>query len=580
MRKKAIPFIVIFFVSFLLLASINCSKKDTPATAKSSESKLVSFDFKTSSNIGLAQDVSGVINESAKTVTITLPPFTAVSNLIAIFSTSPKSICKVGTVVQQSGTTANNFINPVSYTITAEDGSEQTYVVSVVVSNSNEAKLTSLILKKQFNPLLSQDYAGVIDEANKKVTFNLPPLTQVTNLIATFTSSVGSTVKIGTVSQQSNITANNFTTPANYVITAQDGTTSQTYVVTANVALSDQNYITSFSFSAGTNTGIAKDIVGLITKDDKEILLRNPYLSKTAFISNFAISPGATLKLNGVTQTSGVTSNNFSSELVYEVVAQNGASRTYKVKTTAHITNFDEFIKECPMDDPNINQILTDFQIRIDGNVVNTFPCTNSYYPMTEAQYNDQVKWLQTLRILFYLDYGQSNHLPWTNLRIYDWLKSKIGGIDIQTGLNGGYCCGSYNGKQFITVGGLKNNPFGNWAQIPDLYNAWSMTNFVLLLHETRHLDGFPHSSCCVAGANRCDSQYDINNLSPYGMHMWWFNSILNRTLDFGFDCLSTTFKNAVVDGTWIQMDNQKTNFCIQPAIPAKPAYWNDCKYK
>ncbi len=579
MRKQKILLFITIFTTVLFLTATNCTKKDATSTAKSSEAKLISFDFKASSNPGLSQDVSGVVNESAKTVTVTLPPLTSVNSIVATFSISPKSTCKVGTVAQQIGTTANDFTNAVSYVVTAEDGTQQSYTVNVSVTKSTEAKLVSFNFRKQFNPSLSQDYTGVIDEVNKKVTFNLPPFTQVANLIASFTSSAGSGVKIAAVNQQSDVTANNFSTPLSYIVTAQDATTVQTYVVTANVALSDQNFITSFSFSKTTNNGIAKDIIGLITKDDKEILLRNPYLSKTAFVSNFTLSPGATLKLNGVTQTSGVTNNNFSGELMYEVAAQNGASRTYKIKTTAHITNFNEFIKECPMDDPNINQILLDFQFRIDGNVVNTFPCSGSYYPMTEAQFTDQVKWLQTLRYLFYLDYGQANHLPWTNLRIYDWVKSKIGGINIQTGLSGGFCCSNFNNKPFINLGMLKNS--GNWAQIPDLYNAWSMNNVVLLLHETRHVDGYLHStSCCVAGSNRCDSEYDINNLSAYGMHIWWLRAVLNRQFDFGFDCLPTGFKNPVVDGTWTQMDNQKINFCNQPITPAKPAYWNDCKYK
>ncbi len=577
MKKKKFPFIISLSMTVLLLVGINCSKKESNLIAKSSEAKLLSFDFKAASNQGLTQDVSGTVNESNKTVTITLPPLTAVNNLIATFSISPKSTIKVGTIVQQSGTTANTFTNPVLYTVTAEDGTQQTYTVAV---NSNEAKLTSFSLKKQFNLSLSQDYTGLIDEALKKVTINLPAFTQVSSLIASFTTSTGAAVKIGTIEQQSDVTANNFSSPLNYVVTAQNGTTAQTYAVSANVALSGQNFITSFSFTAAKNTGIAKDMIGLITKTDNEVLIRNPYLSKTNFVSTFTLSPGATLKLNGVTQVSGVTSNNFSSELNYEVVAQNGASRIYKIKTTAHITNFDEFIKECPTDDPNINQILTDFQIRIDGNLVNSFPCSGSYYPMTAAQYNDQIRWLQTLRILFYLDYGQSNHLPWTNLRIYDWLKSKIGGINIETGLNGGYCCVAYNGKQFITVGALKNNPFGNNAEIQDLYLAWSMNNFALLLHETRHLDGFGHSSCCVAGSNRCDSQYDINNLSPYGMHIWWYRAVLNRQFDFGFDCQSSTFIKNMIDNTWNGLDQQRNNFCNPPITPVKPAYWNDCKYK
>lgn len=582
MRKQRLSLIIVLSITVLLVAGTNCTKKDSvaPSLAKSSDAKMLSFDFKVSSNPSLPQDFTGVINESAKTISVTLPSLTPVNNLIASFSFSPKATVKIGSTTQQSGNTANDFNNPISYTVVAEDGTQQTYSVSVTVPKSNEAKFTSFSLKKILNPALAQDYTGVIDEANKKVTFNLPSFTAVNNLIMSFASSPGSTVKIGTVTQQSEVTVNNFTTPLNYVVTAQDASASQTYTVTANVALSDQNFITTFSFSKSANSGISKDIIGLISKEDKEVVLRNPYLSKTSFISNFTLSPGAVLKLNGVTQNSGLTVNNFSNDLTYEVIAQNGASRTYKIKTTAHITNFEDFIKECPLDDPNINQILTDFQIRIDGNVVSSFPCSGSFYPMTKEQFTDQTKWLQTLRVLFYLDYGQSNHLPWTNLRIYDWLKSKIGGINIQTGLNGGYCCSNYNGKQFIVVGALKNNTSGNFAEIPNLDFAWSMNNFVLLLHEARHLDGFPHSSCCVAGSNRCDSQYDLNNLSPYGLHIWWLKSVLNREFDFGFDCQSPSFIKNRIDETWTQMNDQKRNFCVEPTIPAKPAYWNDCKYK
>lgn len=443
---------------------------------------------------------------------------------------------------------------------------------------SNEAKLTTFVFKKQNNTSLNQDYLGIIDETNKKVTFNFPSFSQVTNLVASFAISEKATAKVGSTNQQSEVTPNIFTSPVVYTIVAEDGTT-QNYTVTITVQQSDDAFFTSFSFLKNNNSGIAKDITGLLTKDDKEIHLRNPYLTKNGFVANFTVSPGATVKVNGITQVSGVTNNTFSGDVIYEVTAQSGKVKTYKIKTTSHILKFDEFIQECPTNDPNINKILADFQIRIDGNLVSSFPCAEPYYPMTKAQYNDQIKWLQTLRILFYLDYGQENHLPWTNLRIYDWLKSKIGGINIVTGLNGGYCCNTFDGKSFINVGALKNNSFGNFAEIPNLDFAWSMNNFVLLLHETRHRDGFPHSDCCVAGTARCDSRYDLTNLSPYGMHIWWYNAVLSRQFDFGFDCLPNMI-TSVIDGTWNSMNNQKTNFCTQPTIPAKPAYWNDCKYK
>lgn len=72
---------------------------------------------------------TGTINEAAKTVAVTVPYGTNVTALVAYLITTGASV-KVGTTVQVSGTTANNFTNPVAYTITAADGSTQDYIVS------------------------------------------------------------------------------------------------------------------------------------------------------------------------------------------------------------------------------------------------------------------------------------------------------------------------------------------------------------------------------------------------------------------------------------------------------------------
>lgn len=345
-------------------------------------------------------------------------------------------------------------------------------------------------------------------------------------------------------------------------------------------AKSSEANITAFSFPRSNNPFLTKDSKGYITLDDREIDVRSPYLASGSYVAAFTVSPGATVSVNGVPQISGQTPNNFSADVTYEVVAQNGAMRSYRVRTTVHILDIADFLQECPLDDQNIAQILRDFEFRVDGQVVQNFPCTSPYYPMTNAQFNDQVKWLQTLRLLFYLDYGQSRHLPWTSLRIYDWVKSKIGGINILTGLNGGFCCTTFNGRPFITVGALKNNTFGNLQSLPDLRLAFSINNVPLLLHEVRHLDGFPHSNCCPAGAGRCDNEYDLKNLSPYGMHNWWNSAVLNRQFDFGFNCQSSDFIRNAIDSGWNSIDQQKGNFCTSYVTPTKPAYWNDCRYK
>jgi len=75
---------------------------------------------------------TGVIT-ATDSVLVTVPAATNVNNLIANFTLSPLAIAKVGTVLQVSGTTPNNFTTVVTYTIIAEDNSTKDYIVKVTV---------------------------------------------------------------------------------------------------------------------------------------------------------------------------------------------------------------------------------------------------------------------------------------------------------------------------------------------------------------------------------------------------------------------------------------------------------------
>ena len=73
---------------------------------------------------------TGTINGSV--IVVTVPYNTSVTALVATFATTGVSV-KVGSTVQNSGITANNFTNPVTYTVTAANGSTRGYVVTVTV---------------------------------------------------------------------------------------------------------------------------------------------------------------------------------------------------------------------------------------------------------------------------------------------------------------------------------------------------------------------------------------------------------------------------------------------------------------
>ena len=173
---------------------------------------------------------AGAIDENAKTVAVTVPNGTNVTALIAWFSTTGASVHVAGTR-QVSGTTTNDFTNPVAYTVTAADGSTTVYTVTVTVTPAAGSAKT--ITAYSFtNPTA----LGVINESAKTIDVALPFGSNVTALVALF-STTGASVKVAGIEQVSGTTANNFTSPVMYSVTAVDST-SATYLVTVTVAAS------------------------------------------------------------------------------------------------------------------------------------------------------------------------------------------------------------------------------------------------------------------------------------------------------------------------------------------------------
>jgi uncharacterized delta-60 repeat protein len=111
-------------------------------------------------------------------------------------------------------------------------------------------------------PLLSSEKAitafslngcfGKINEAGKTITVSLPRGTDLTKLVATFTTT-GASVKVGSTVLISGTTAIDFyiTNPVTYTVTAEDSTT-QDYTVTETVSSSFSGFIDTTFGAAGT----------------------------------------------------------------------------------------------------------------------------------------------------------------------------------------------------------------------------------------------------------------------------------------------------------------------------------------
>jgi hypothetical protein len=232
---------------------------------------------------------------------------------------------------------------------------------------------------------------------------------------------------------------------------------------------------------------------------------------------------------------------------------------------TRGIQNIKIFLDQCPTKDPAFGEIMLDFEIRRDGRPTTVPFCSEPVSAMGVREYTDELIVLQALRVMYYMDRGMSGHLPWTSMTLYDWMKTKIRGIDIITG-GGAACCETINGKTFIFVGSqddLNREGHKTWIGIAG--------DITLYAHEARHVDDFPHSSCCgIPGG--CDDAFDTANLSAYAVPWWLFSLWLSGTINVGYACL-TPSEAAEATGLFLQaMNSLRDRFCTtKPALVSPP---------
>ena len=167
-----------------------------------------------------------------------MPTDTDVTALVATFTTTGANV-EVGSTVQISGTTANNFTSPVIYTVTAADATTQDYTVTVTV------------VAKSITAFSLNGAQGTINQTAKTISVTVPTGTDVTALVATFTTT-GSKVDINGTKQTSGATAHNFTSPVVYTVTGVDATT-QDYTVTVIIE-SANKLATAVNVSMTPNT--------------------------------------------------------------------------------------------------------------------------------------------------------------------------------------------------------------------------------------------------------------------------------------------------------------------------------------
>lgn len=185
---------------------------------RSNENDIITFEV--GGQIG-----ASIINDETHTINITVPFGTDLTNITPIFTISDLAASNPETGAAQ------NFTNPVSYTITAESGVTQIWVVTITPepgSTENDI-LTFQIEDGQVTP-------SIINAENHTVSLEIGPSLDITSLTPAITISQFATIN------PLNGVVRDFTNPVNYTVTAQDGT-PQIWVVTVTVVYPTINEI-------------------------------------------------------------------------------------------------------------------------------------------------------------------------------------------------------------------------------------------------------------------------------------------------------------------------------------------------
>ena len=186
---------------------------------------IITFFFEKSKNPALTEDISCAIDLINKKISCSVPVGTSRASFIASYTVSKGATLKIGSVVQSSGVSQNNFENPVVYTVYAEDGGSCEYLVTVTRILSSEKEMRQFVFEKTRNTELPYDLICEIDTINHKITCQFPSNIPRNKLVATFVSSDYTSVKVNGILQVSGQTSNNFENNVTYDVVAEDNST-------------------------------------------------------------------------------------------------------------------------------------------------------------------------------------------------------------------------------------------------------------------------------------------------------------------------------------------------------------------
>ncbi len=315
----------------------------TPSNIKT----LATFDLLVPKVVGPGNFVApGTLDNATKTYAVTVPYGTNVTNLAAQFTLTDQyailTHSEDSKLRQVSGTTQNNYTDPVAFTVYDQGcGTLEYFVVVTVAPNAG-------------NDISSLQFAGTVLETcddssmpyEGDFTLNGEPGSLVPPTMLTLTVPYGTdlsdfdltpVIPVG-ATYAPVVTSAVDGVPFTITVTAANGISQKVYTVTINVGPpSTEAKILTFNFLAADNAGvIPANVTGDVDESTHRIDLVVPWgTDVTELVASFTSSPNSCVFINGpgitdqARQTTSVTVNDFTGPLTYTVVAQDGTTEGY-----------------------------------------------------------------------------------------------------------------------------------------------------------------------------------------------------------------------------------------------------------
>lgn len=268
-----------------------------------------------------------------------VPPFELIPDFV-----TPGVVTKDGVEVI-SGNTCENFEYNTQYLCTSKNGLYcRLYDISIefVQIVTEEPVITSFEFPVYLNKDLSKDAVATIDDLTNTIRCEILYFTEKPpyNLTPVFASN--GEVTCNSITQTSGFSEESFKYTTYYVVTTgtEEKITKRYRVDVSFVKDSSSSCdILDFTFESKNNATLSSDVQATVTERTKSIFAFMPYGagSQSGTLLTPTFTSNGTVSVNGQTQTSGISSQDFSSPVTYTVTSANGLyTKEYVVSLQEH----------------------------------------------------------------------------------------------------------------------------------------------------------------------------------------------------------------------------------------------------